>query len=530
MKNAALTILLFIFLLPSCKNTIGGSDKLPQPAADTRQLKNASHNIDTALLDGQPDAVQSFYKGNGLKTAWVKDTDRKSLLLAIQQTLDDGLKPADYNLEALMAFENNTVITKEECVTYDILLTKSFRKLASHLFKGKLKPYNVYYDWALPAKSINANKLLTDALADHSVTETLNKCRPSHKIYASLRKSMKFLNSLNDDASFSVLPKNSVIKLKDSGAVVSDIKARLVFWKDLSSEDAKSSTFDRPTLRAVKKFQKRHGIYPNGIVSGSTVAALNISLEKRKQQIVANLERWRWFANDFGPKALVINIPEFQMAVLENGRDTVQLYKVVVGKPGRRSPVLHSILSNLVINPTWTVPPTILKEDLTPSASEDRSYFANHNMKIYRYKDTIATDPEEWDPEKADHYRYVQGPGVNNSLGLVKFNFKNSFSVYLHDTNHRELFSKGYRALSSGCVRVQEPLKLAGYIIDKEDAGWTKEKLDEMIAGAETKNVGLKKETHVHQLYWTAWMDRDGVQFRNDIYNLDNILYKKLRQ
>jgi murein L,D-transpeptidase YcbB/YkuD len=138
--------------------------------------------------------------------------------------------------------------------------------------------------------------------------------------------------------------------------------------------------------------------------------------------------------------------------------------------------------------------------------------------------------PEDWDPEKADHYRYVQGPGMNNSLGLVKFNFRNSFSVYLHDTNHRELFRKGYRALSSGCVRVEDPLKLAGYVLEKEENEWTKEKLDEMIALGETKNVGLKKGTHVHQLYWTAWMDQGGLQFRNDVYNLDKILYKKLRQ
>ena len=530
MKNVAYILISLLLLLPSCKNTIGGNDKLPEATADTQHLKNTPRTIESTLLEGEPEAIQSFYKANRFNTVWTKATDRKALHLAIQEATQDGLLPTDYNIKTLLEFENNKTITEEECITYDIELSKSFRKLASHLFKGKLKPYNVYHDWALPSKSIDANKLLTNALADHSVPETLNKCRPKHKTYASLRKSLKFLNSLSGEGYYNDLPKNTVIKLKDSGAVVINLKSRLVFWKDLSSENSKGNIYDRQTMHAVKKFQKRHGIYPNGVVSGSTVAALNISLKKRKQQIIANLERWRWFAYDFGPKALLINIPEFQMAVVENGKDTVQMYKVVVGKPARRSPILHAVLNNLVINPTWTVPPTILKEDLTPSATEDRSYFVSHNMKIYKYRDTIETTPEDWDPEKADHYRYVQGPGINNSLGLVKFNFKNSFSVYLHDTNHRELFSKGYRALSSGCVRVQEPLKLAGYVMDKEEAGWTKEKLDELIAQGETKNVGLKKETHVHQLYWTAWMDQDGLQFRNDIYNLDAILYKKLRQ
>lgn len=531
MMKAAIITLSMIFIFSSCKNAAGGKEKLPDAiAASTAHLKNSPQQIDTSLLNDAPEAIADFYKANGSKTVWTDEADRKALHLAIQEAAQDGLLPKEYNITALLEYENNRIITEEDCAAYDILLTKSFRKLATHLHKGKLKPYTVYYDWALPGKSINANKLLTAALNKHSVGETLNQCRPSNKMYAGLRKSMKFLNSLPEDDDYKGLSADTNIKLKDSSAVVGVIKARLAYWKDLDTTYAKSNVFDRNMLKAVKRFQKRHGIYPDGIVRNTTVKALNISLDKRKQQIVANLERWRWFADDFGAKAFVINIAEFQMAIVENSRDTVAMYNVVVGKPGRRTPVLHSVMNNIVLNPTWTVPPTILKEDLTPSAIKDRSYFANHNMKIYRHNDTLETSAEDWDPEKANHYRYVQGPGSSNSLGQVKFNFKNSFSVYLHDTNHKELFNRGYRALSSGCVRVQNPLKLARYVLDKEDTGWNKEKLDSMIAQGETKNVGLKQGTHVHQLYWTAWMNEGGIQFRNDIYNLDKVLYKKLRQ
>lgn len=531
MKQAAIIVLSFLFLFPSCKNAAGGKEKLPDTvAASTAHLKNTPHTINDELLEDAPEFITSFYTANGNKTIWTAEADRKALHNAIQEAAQDGLMPKEYNITALLEYENNRAITEGDCAAYDILLTKSFRKLATHLHNGKLKPYTVYYDWALPGKSINANKLLTAALDKHSVTETLDQCRPSNKMYAGLRKSMKFLNSLPDDDGYKGLSADTNSKLKDSSAVVGIIKARLAYWKDLDTTYSKGNVFDRNTFRAVKKFQKRHGIYPDGIVRSTTVKALNISLEKRKQQIVANLERWRWFADDFGAKAFVINIAEFQMAIVENSRDTVAMYNVVVGKPGRRTPVLHSVMNNIVLNPTWTVPPTILKEDLTPTASKDRSYFASHNMKIYRHNDTMETSAEDWDPEKADHYRYVQGPGSSNSLGQVKFNFKNNFSVYLHDTNHKELFGRGYRALSSGCVRVQNPLKLAGYVLDKEDSGWDKAKLDSVIAQGETKNVGLKQGTHVHQLYWTAWMDKGDVQFRNDIYNLDKVLYKKLRQ
>lgn len=527
--KTAVTILLCVFLFTSCKNAAGVKEKQPEVVVNTQHLKNISHSINEDSLDKNSEGIQKFYKNKGFKTVWTNEENRKALHKAVEDAALDGLMPSDYNQKKLLEFENNISITEKQCIEYDILLTQSFRKLANHLFKGKLVPYKVYYDWALPSKNLDSNKLLNNALANNSVTETLAKCRPTHKIYQSLREGLAYLNSLPDDKNFKDIAVNGAVKLKDSGTVVAEIKNRLMYWKDLDAIHAKDNIYDRNTMKAVKHFQKRHGIYPDGVVSGRTVQYLNTSVEKRKQQVIANLERWRWFAYDFGEKALLINIPEFQMAVLEEN-DTIEVYKVVVGKPARRTPVLHATLSNLVINPTWTVPPTILKEDLTPSATEDRSYFASHNMKIYKHRDTVETLPEDWDPEKADHYRYVQGPGVNNSLGLVKFNFRNSFSVYLHDTNHRELFRKGYRALSSGCVRVQDPLKLAGYVLDKEEADWTKEKLDEMIAQGETKNVDLKKATHVHQLYWTAWMDRGGLQFRNDVYNLDTILYKKLRQ
>ena len=529
MKTAALLSLCFVLLFTSCKNTAGVKGTRPEAVANTQHLKNIAHPIDNDLLDDATKGLKDFYKANEFNTVWTEEKNRLELLQSIKESSKDGLLPSDYNIAALEQYENNISITQEQCVEYDILLTQSFRKLANHLFKGKLVPYKVYFDWALPSKNLNSNQLLTEALKNDSVNETLAKCRPTHKTYNSLREGLAYLNSLPNDKDFKDITMKGAVKLKDSGAVVTEIKNRLAYWKDLDTENAKGNIYDRKTMKAVKHFQKRHGIYPDGIVSGRTLECLNTSLDKRKQQVIANLERWRWFAYDFGEKALLINIPEFQMAVLEKN-DTIEVYKVVVGKPERRTPVLHAVLNNLVVNPTWTVPPTILKEDLTPSATKDRSYFASHNMKIYKHRDTVETSPEDWDPEKADHYRYVQGPGMNNSLGLIKFNFRNSFSVYLHDTNHRELFRKGYRALSSGCVRVQDPLKLAGYVLEKEEADWTKEKLDEMIALGETKNVNLKKGTHVHQLYWTAWMDQGGLQFRNDVYNLDAVLYKKLRK
>lgn len=527
MLRTAVILTLMIFLFAACKNARGGKENFPVKAANTAYLKNTPLAIDADLLKNSPASVKDFYNSHELKTVWINPENRKGLLDAIKDAGSDGLTPEDYNLNTLRQFEALTAISKEECMRYDILLTESFTKLATHLFRGKLQPRSVYHDWALAPKSLDANKLLSEALENGNTKEIFERCRPRHEVYAALRKSLKYLNGLGDDSALPKIETEKGVKLKDSGAVVTAIKQRLVYWGDLDKNDATGNIFDPATAKAVKKFQKRHGMYPDGSVGGKTAELLNISREYRRKQVIANLERWRWFPYDFGKRAIIVNIPTYELAVVENNKDTIDTYKVVVGKPDRRSPVLYSSINQLVVNPTWTIPPTYLKKDLTPAAIKDTAHFSHLNIKIFYKNEEIPVT--QWDSLKPDHYVYVQSPGNHNSLGRIKFNFRNGFYVYLHDTNHREYFKKGYRALSSGCVRVEDPFRLAEYVLD-DDKSCDRKKLDEMVEAGETQYVGLKKTTPIHQLYWTAWMDRDGLQFRNDIYNLDKALYDKLRK
>lgn len=516
-----------LLLFASCQNTGRIKEQLPDQPANTAHLKNTAIPFDVDLLQDTPKDIQAFYADNNYTTLWINPKNRNALQEAIKGAEADGLMPEDYSLTILTDFEELQFISEQDCVRYDFMMTQAFTTLATHLFKGKLKPSGVYSDWALAPKKLDTNKLLAEALQNNNVIEVIDRCRPRHDVYNGLRKSLAYLNTLPDDAKLDTIVFANPVTVNDSTAVVPIIKQRLAYWKDLDSLNASGNVYDRASAAAVKKFQERHGIVPDGIVNNRTALALNFNRNQRKEQVIANLERWRWFPYDFGEKAIVINIPDYGLAVLENNKDTIQTYKVVVGKPERRTPVLQSTLSNLVINPTWTVPPTILKEDLTPQATKDRSYFTSHNMKIF--KNDAEVSAQEWDPQLADHYRYVQGPGDHNSLGRIKFNFRNNYSVYIHDTNHKENFRKPYRALSSGCVRVQNPFKLAGYVLESQQAGWTKDRIDEMVATGETTNVNIQKSIQVHQLYWTAWMDKSGLQFRNDIYSLDKILYNKLR-
>jgi murein L,D-transpeptidase YcbB/YkuD len=510
-----------------CAKDPGRTVKLPEAITPTEHTNNAVLSIDRSVLEASLKETKDFYSNHDFKTVWTDEADRRTFLLAIKDAEMDGLQPEDYYYSKLKRYESKKGLSKKQAIAYDILMTKSFQKLANHLFKGKIAASSIYPDWALTQKKLNSTTLLTEALKDHSIDAVLNRCRPPHRVYSELKSSLKFLRELPDDTGFEKISITESIRPNDSSAVIPAVKKRLVYWNDLENNDS-TLIYNKAAVKAIKRFQSRHGIYPDGIIGKSTANALNITKQQREEQVLVNLERWRWFAYDFGDNAIIINIPNYMLAMVRNDKDTIAIHKVVVGKPDRRTPVLYSKLNYLVINPTWTVPPTILTEDLTPKATEDKNYFAQHNMKIYD-RDSNEVAPEEWTPELAKGYRYVQQSGNDNALGGIKFNFYNRFSVYLHDTNHREMFKRSRRALSSGCVRVDKPFDLAEIILKEEDKEWNAEKIQEIVATGETENIYLKKTNHVHQLYWTAWMDRNGLQFRNDIYNLDKALYKKLR-
>jgi murein L,D-transpeptidase YcbB/YkuD len=227
-----------------------------------------------------------------------------------------------------------------------------------------------------------------------------------------------------------------------------------------------------------------------------------------------------------GKEYIIINIPDYKLTLVNNN-DTLRTHRVIVGRAKRKTPVLSSKLTQVVFNPTWTVPPTILREDVIPAILKSRSYLTQSNIKVYDSNGRIVS-PYEWQLSQAKTYRYVQSPGTFNSLGMVKIIFPNRFSVYLHDTNHRDYFDKIDRSLSSGCVRVDNPLELTEYILNDE-VNWNLGKITETLQNERTKFVNIRKEIAFHLLYWTAWSENNKLIFRDDIYNLDAALYDKLR-
>lgn len=532
--NKLFLIIVFLALIISCKKTDtkpANNEKVIDSSriATPKIIKDNERKIliDTTQITAfKSHLLMNFYKSSGFETVWGNYKKRQYVLLQLKNAEDFGLNPTDYHHKELENFEKSiSNLNDNELTQYDLSLTKNFQKFLTHLYKGKLDPKKIYTDWDLKAKEFNVNEVLISAFNTDELQTALHKSQPKTYTYQRLLKALKIINTFPEDKTQKITIEDKIV-YNDTTPEIIKIKKKLQYWKDLSPKEPLTQYYNQNTFDAVKKFQNRHGLTPDGVIGKGTVWAFNHSKEERKHQIIANLERWRWFTDELAENYVIINIPDFSLNVIEQ-KDTTVTRSIVVGSSTRKTPIITSTLKTIVFNPTWTVPPTILKEDIVPAMIKNRNYLKKKNITIFNSNgDTI--DPLNWNEKNPHAYRYVQKPGRDNSLGLMKILFPNSHSVYLHDTNHRNLFGRQNRSLSSGCVRVENPLELAEHLLDDE-VNWSAEKIDTLIVSEKTKAVRISKKYELYQWYWTAWSDNNQLQFRRDIYNLDADLYIKLR-
>lgn len=525
-----LLLIVAVLALASCKKDTPGNLPAVKPAKTVKFKKDVRGvAIDSAdFIEKQDSAVVDFYRMNGFETVWNKPEIRKAVIFTLSKTAEEeGLAPKDYYTQKLALFEQNKqILDREKKIAYDVLMTKAVRRYLRHLSRGKTNPNAVYRTWDLKQNPFDTNTLLSGAISGDSLSAVIDMARPQHEVYKKLLAALQIINSYPEQKNFKVIDTLLKIKRRDTSDVMPDIKRKLIFWKDLQPQDSLSNIYDRRTYVAVIKFQKRHGLVPDGVISKGTIKQLNYSREDRKNQILANLERWRWFPHDLGESYFILNIPQYLLSVVKDG-DTLEQKRIVVGKSVRKSAVLSSTFSNIILNPTWTVPPTIIERDLTPDATKDRGYFARKNITIYRNGKVVS--PEKWIPSQAKRYRYVQKPGDDNSLGNVKFNFPSRFMVYLHDTNHKEMFVMHTRSYSSGCIRVEDPLPLAAYMLN-DSIKWPLDSIKKVVDTKKTTSITLKEKIFIHELYWTAWSENGELIFRPDIYDWDMRLAEALRK
>jgi murein L,D-transpeptidase YcbB/YkuD len=308
------------------------------------------------------------------------------------------------------------------------------------------------------------------------------------------------------------------------------LRRRLIASGDLDPSLADGTSFDAAVVEAVKRFQRRHGLDPDGTVGARTQAALNVPVEARLRQIAVNLERWRWMPHQLGRLHISVNIPAATLDLVEDGAVALRM-RVVVGDTRHPTPSMGTTMASVVLNPPWSVPTSIANNEILPKLRRDPNYLVNSNLRIADYPEDspeAAGDGVDWNAiGKKFPYRLRQPPGPDNALGQLKFNLHDSDDIYLHDTPNHRAFSRAYRALSHGCVRLEEPVGLGEILLGSRWQGRLGENLS---TNKSTRTLKLERTVPVYLVYFTAWADPSGeMNFREDIYGHDRRLTQELQ-
>jgi murein L,D-transpeptidase YcbB/YkuD len=471
--------------------------------------------------------LDDFYRQRGYEYAWREDHQLSGLRRLVERSRESGLSPSSFNLEeveALLGGGSPESLSGESRVSAEILLSDSLLRVIHHHQFGKVDPQSIDESWN-HAEGPTAARLATDlgrALAAGDLEAEVVAMWRQPAFYSRLKEGLAQYRKLASAGGWPRVPDGPLLRPGMSDARVPVIRERLRVTGDYAGGGgAEPRHYDAALERAVRAFQARHTLGVDGVVGPATLAAMNVSAEQRVDQIRANLERMRWVGGTLTGDYLLVDIAAQEVELYRDGKPSWSS-RAIVGRPERQTPVFRDRVEYLELNPTWTVPPTILKEDVLPKARRDPGAVREKGLEVIDHKgNRVAPEDVDWTVAH-DRLPYMlrQPPGPENALGQVKFMFPNRHSVYLHDTPSRNLFGKAQRAFSSGCVRVERPFELAELLLD--DPKWTQSRFSSLIETKRPTTVHLKRPVPVILSYWTAEGDEEGmVRFREDIYGRD---------
>jgi L,D-transpeptidase YcbB len=321
-----------------------------------------------------------------------------------------------------------------------------------------------------------------------------------------------------------VVPAAEKLEIGVSSPSVSELRKRLIISGDLARDAGDSPVYDSWVEGAVRRFQARHGLPPDGVLGKYSFAAMNVPATTRLGQLETNLVRLRSMSGYLGDRYVMVNIPAASIEVVEFGR-VVQRHTAVVGKIDRQTPILNSKIHEVILNPFWTAPKSIIQKDIIPLMQKDPTYLARNNIRIINEAtgEEVAPEAINWNSDEAVDYMLRQDPGKINAMASTKINFHNPHAVYMHDTPQQSLFGQIERFHSSGCVRVQNVRDLVIWLL-RDTPGWSRQEIERVIASGSNTPIAIADPVPLYFTYITAWSVQPGVvEFRDDIYHRDGV-------
>jgi murein L,D-transpeptidase YcbB/YkuD len=437
-------------------------------------------------------------------------------------------------------------VRSESAGSLDARLTEAFLRAATILASGATDPAASAQRWGVPRAAVPSADELLGRVEREGVGAVVDDLRAAHPGYRELARVAERYRDHVERGGWPRLAEGEALRLGDDDPRVATLARRLRITGDLASTGPLPSLLDEEVDAAVRRFQGRHGLDVDGVVGAETTRALNVPASERLATLQANLERLRWLPRP-PPDRIEVNVPASTVRAWRGGRRVLEL-RAVVGRPRSPTPVFEDLVESVVFRPYWNVPRGIARRETLPALLAEPARVRSERYQVLDAAGRLVPDPEAllasagpgWSGGAGrarltaqaiaeGRYRIRQRPGSGNALGLVKFLFPNRHDVYLHDTSARHLFARAKRALSHGCVRVDEPARLAEHLLEGEEGDWSRERIDEAMAGDARVEVRLRRTVPIRIVYLTAWSE-DGrtAHFRPDAYRRDEALLREL--
>ena len=479
-----------------------------------------------------------LYERNHFQLIWQNLQNVTDLLTELKHIEADGLNPEDYHLSTLLVQKSHI----ERCESpepsvladYDILLTDSLIRLIGHLYFGKVDPEHLHPSWRMTREINNTDAVekIERTLRSNQLARALEKLRPQLKSYNLLKGALKKYRDIQNAGGWAPIPEGPTLRVGMRDGRIPKLRKRLAVTGHFQGTNTTSDHFEEDLETAVVQFQKTHRLIADGAVGKNTVNALNVPVSRKIDQIRVNLERCRWFCRNIPEEFMIVDIAGFLIYHYQNF-NIKWTSKVQVGKSFRKTPVFNSRIKYVVFNPTWTVPPTILKEDILPNIKKNPDFL--EKMKIHVIdRNGRMVDPASvnWSAYSGNNvpYTFRQAPGPHNALGRIKFILPNKHFIYLHDSPKRSFYALKDRAFSSGCIRVEKNMELAEILLNDPEK-WNLQSIRNVIDTLETEKVNLPTPMPISLFYWTVSFDEKGnIIFKKDIYDRDGEVLKGLNQ